>query len=96
MTFSGHIENGLVVFDAAPGLPDGTPVVVSVIEKTATEKAATDKTVTEKTKPAPAKDGEREIPTLYERMKPIIGIAEHLPPDASSKIDEVLYGRGDQ
>lgn len=34
-------------------------------------------------------------PTLYERMKPIIGIAEHLPPDASTRIDEVLYGRGD-
>ena len=35
-----------------------------------------------------------KAPTLYERMKPIIGIAEHLPPDASTKIDEVLYGRG--
>lgn len=76
MTFSGHIENGQVVFDAAPGLPDGTPVVVSVVPTAAESKP------------------EREAPTLYERMKPIIGIAEHLPPDASSKIDEVLYGRG--
>ena len=33
--------------------------------------------------------------TLYESMKSIIGIAKHLPPDASSKIDEVLYGRTD-
>jgi hypothetical protein len=28
-------------------------------------------------------------------LKPIIGIAKQLPPDASSKIDEVLYGRTD-
>lgn len=75
MTFSGHIENGRVVLDAAPGLPDGTPVVVTVAQ-------------------APAESKDREIPTLYERMKPIIGIAEHLPPDASTKIDEILYGRG--
>lgn len=76
MTYSGHIENGQVVFDAATGLPDGTPVVVSVVPTAA--------------EPTP----ERKSPTLYEQMKPIIGIAEHLPPDASSKIDEVLYGRG--
>lgn len=75
MTFNGHIENGQVVFDAAPGLPDGTPVVVTVLQ-------------------TPSDSMDREIPTLYERMKPIIGIAEHLPSDASTKIDEVLYGRG--
>ena len=79
MTYSGHVENGRVVFDGAPGLPDGTPVVVSVVAKAAHSEA----------------QEEREIPSLYERMKPIIGIAEHLPPDASTKIDEVLYGRGE-
>lgn len=31
MTYHGHIENGQVVFDAAPGLPEGTPVVVTVV-----------------------------------------------------------------
>lgn len=75
MTFSGHIENGQVVFDAAPGLPDGTPVVVSVAP-TAVE-------------PTPV----REIPTLYERMKPFIGAIEGLPEDASQNIDHYLYGR---
>jgi hypothetical protein len=73
MTFNGHIENGLVVFDAAPGLPDGTPVVVTVVEKSV---------------PTP----EREIPTLYDRLKPVIGIAEGLPPDASQNIKHYLYG----
>lgn len=82
MTFHGHIENGLVVFDAAPGLPDGTPVVVTVAEKS----------VVEKTEPTPAKDAERKVPTLYERLKPIIGIAEGLPEDASVNIKHYLYG----
>ena len=35
MTYQGHIENGKVVFDAAPALADGTPVVVTVVEKPA-------------------------------------------------------------
>lgn len=73
MTYHGHIEDGKVVFDAAPGLPNGTQVVVSVV-------------------PAPVKAEEREIPTLYERMKPVIGIATDLPPDASQNIDHYLYG----
>lgn len=42
----------------------------------------------------PAETEGREIPTLYERLKPIIGIAKDLPPDASTRIDEILYGRG--
>jgi hypothetical protein len=31
MTFTGHIENGHVVLDTVSGLPDGTPVVVTVV-----------------------------------------------------------------
>lgn len=73
MTFNGHIENGRVVLDGATALPDGTPVVVTIVEKLATS-------------------DKREIPTLYERLKPIIGIAEGLPPDASQNIDHYLYG----
>jgi hypothetical protein len=34
MTYHGHIEGGQVVYDAAPGLPDGTPVVVTVVKET--------------------------------------------------------------
>ena len=74
MTYHGHIENGHVVLDTAPGLPDGTPVVITVVQ-------------------TPVETKGREIPTLYERLKPIIGIAEGLPPDASENIDHFLYGR---
>lgn len=73
MTYHGHIENGQVILDGAPGLPDGTPVVVTVVEK-------------------PATSEDREIPTLYEQMKPFIGKIEGLPPDASENIDHYLYG----
>jgi hypothetical protein len=73
MTFNGHIENGRVVFDAATGLPDGTPVVVTIVKEATV-------------------DEHREIPTLYERLKPFIGTVEGLPPDASQNIDHYLYG----
>ena len=32
------------------------------------------------------------IPTLYERLKSVIGKAEGLPPDASANVDHYLYG----
>jgi hypothetical protein len=32
------------------------------------------------------------IPTLYERLKPFIGIANDLPPDASLNVDHYLHG----
>jgi hypothetical protein len=73
MTYQGHIENGKVVLDAAPALADGTPVVVTIVEK-------------------PMEDKEREIPTIYERLKPFLGAVDGLPPDASQQIDHYLYG----
>jgi hypothetical protein len=79
MTLNGHIENGRVVLDAAPSLPDGTRVEVTVISTGSPTKSPNDK---------------KSSGTLYESMKSIIGIATDLPPDASTKIDDVLYGRG--
>jgi len=35
---------------------------------------------------------EAEIPTLYERLMPIIGIAQGLPEDAAMNHDHYLYG----
>ena len=34
----------------------------------------------------------KRIPSLYERLKPVIGIAKGLPPDASINHDHYLYG----
>ena len=35
---------------------------------------------------------DEEIPTLYERLKPFIGKAHGLPPDAAANLDHYLYG----
>jgi hypothetical protein len=39
---------------------------------------------------SPAAD--EDMPTLYELLKPFIGKAEGLPPDASVNLDHYLYG----
>ncbi len=35
MSFIGHVQNGLVVFDTPVSLPDGTPVKVEVVDSAA-------------------------------------------------------------
>lgn len=39
--------------------------------------------------PAP---GDAAVRSLYERLRPVIGIAKGLPPDASVNVDHYLYG----
>ncbi len=47
--------------------------------------------------PQPPPVGEGELgPTLYERLKPVIGIAKGLPSDASINVDHYLYGHPKQ
>ena len=40
----------------------------------------------------PSETTDCEAPTLLERLKPVIGKAQGLPPDASRNIDRDLYG----
>ena len=35
---------------------------------------------------------EEAVPALYDRLKPVIGMAKGLPPDASVNVDHYLYG----
>jgi hypothetical protein len=37
-------------------------------------------------------DDEKNIPTLLERLAPLVGKLEGLPPDASVNVDHYLYG----
>ncbi|MBI1903470.1 MAG: hypothetical protein HYS13_20395 [Planctomycetia bacterium] len=37
-----------------------------------------------------------EAPTLFERLKPVVGAAKGLPPDASENVDHYLYGHPKQ
>ena len=38
----------------------------------------------------------KEGPSLYERLKPVIGSAKGLPSDASKNVDKYLYGSDDR
>ena len=38
------------------------------------------------------RDDDDAGPTLYERLKPVFGIANDLPPDGSRNLDHYLYG----
>jgi len=35
---------------------------------------------------------EPEVPTLYERLRSLVGVAKGLPPDMSVNVDHYLYG----
>jgi hypothetical protein len=70
MTLRGHIQNGALVFDEAPGLPEGAAVEVEL------RTLADDETG----------------PTLYDRYRKIVGIAEDLPSDFSVNHDHYIHG----
>jgi hypothetical protein len=67
MSLTGHIQNGVVVFDEPVDLPEGTAVEVSVRAAEADTR-----------------------PSLWDRLKPVVGQADGLPPDASIRIDHYL------
>lgn len=42
---------------------------------------------------ADSQESDEAGPTLYERLKPVIGTAKGLPPDAALNVDHYLYGQ---
>ena len=76
MVYRGRVKNGVVVLDDGVKLEEGLRVSVRPLRR---------RTPIPKTK-------KNRIPTLYERFKPLIGIAKGLPPDLSTKIDHYAYG----
>ena len=79
MTFRGRVQNGVITLDDPADLPDGTPVSVRPLKAAASKRT-------------PKKRPTADIPSLYERLKPVIGKAVGLPPDASLNHDHYLYG----
>lgn len=67
MSLTGHVQNGVVVFDEPVTLPEGTEVEVAV---------------------RAAKLDSR--PTLWDRLGDVVGKADGLPADASTRIDHYL------
>jgi hypothetical protein len=46
--------------------------------------------------PVESTDGEsteKEVPSLYESLKPVIGMAKGLPPDLAENHDHYIHGR---
>ena len=70
MSFRGHVEKGVVVFDEPIAIPEGTVVDV----------------VVHGTSEASVPPG----PSLWDRLKDVVGQAEGLPPDASTRVDHHL------
>lgn len=102
MTFLGHLQDGIVVLDSPPNLPNGTAVRVEIPETTATDDSKR-KTLYERfesfigTAPElPAVEvnliEEDDGPTLLESLKPFIGVIKDMPPDMSENLDHYLYG----
>jgi len=67
MSLTGHVHNGVVVFDGPPTLAEGTEVEVAV------------------------RDSKSDAgPSLWDRLKDVVGKADGLPADASTRIDHYL------
>ena len=77
MTYRGRVKNGVVVFDDRADLPEGAEVSVSVRSVKTTSRTPKRK---------------RKIPTLYDRLKPLIGKAKGLPPDLAKNHDHYIHG----
>ena len=76
MIFKARFVNGQVVFEGDEVPPEGAEITITVQDST-----------------TPSKNGDEDPgPSLYDKLKPIIGIAEGLPPDASRNVDHYLYG----
>jgi hypothetical protein len=76
MVYRGTVKNGVVVLDGAAKLEEGQAVSIRPLRRRAAKPAAED----------------RRIPSLYERLKPLIGAAKGLPSDLAAQHDHYLYG----
>ena len=76
MTYRGKMTNGVVVLDGPQLPPEGTPVTVNVLKPRAPRRAK----------------GRKPTGTMYDGLKPFIGMGAGLPPDASQNVEHYLYG----
>jgi len=78
MVYRGRVKNGVVVLEGRARPEEGTKVTVHAV-----------RTLRKAARPSRKK---KPPMTLYERLKPVIGKAKGLPPDAAINIDHYLYG----
>jgi hypothetical protein len=84
MVYRGHVKDGMIVLDGPASLPEGAAVEVAVLPAPAPSMAPAGQ---EGTALQP------RVPSLYERLKPLVGAVEGLPRDLAENHDHYLYGR---
>jgi len=82
MVVKGHVENGQVILDQDVSLPEGAQIELRVVAPKEDEGEDTQ----DEGEVAP------EIPSLLERLKSVVGVAEGLPSDLAKNHDHYLYG----
>jgi len=87
MTYRGKVKDGVIVLQLGLHLPEGTDVEVCV----AADRNSSAESVDSETPTAEESRGDKPR-TLYERMKPIIGIANDLPTDFANNHDHYIHG----
>ena len=80
MTVEGHIENGQIVLNQEISLPEGMKVRVELV-------------ALEPSQTATQEEAAEELPSLYERMKSVVGKAKGLPTDLAINHDHYLHGQ---
>lgn len=84
MTYRGRVRNGTIVLDPPVSLPEGTEVEVRPA------------TTTDDVNRAGSASDATAVPTVYDRLKDVIGKAEGFPPDYSRNHDRYLYGTSEE
>jgi hypothetical protein len=84
MDIRGRVKGGVVVLDDPEALPEGSVVHVEPVEAAEPAKVAESVKATEE-------EG-REGPSLFERLRDVVGIIKDGPPDLAKNHDHYLYG----
>lgn len=80
MVYRGHVRNGVVELDEPGSLPEGAEVSVEMVP------------VRKESAEGRESSESRGGPSLYERLRHVIGKVDDLPPDFSRNHDHYLYG----
>jgi hypothetical protein len=83
MTCRGRVQNGVVVPEAGTVLPEGAEVRIDITAQPTPPGTPDESQISR---------GEASPQSMYERYKDIIGVIKDLPPDASERVDDLLYG----
>lgn len=80
MTYRGRVQNGVVVPEDGVLLPEGAEVRIDVQSPADAGSASA------------ANGNGTAAKSMFERYQDVTGVLDNLPPDASERVDDLLYG----